>query len=228
MIILVLAFVFALVEWISEGKKHRLGVFISKPLAMILLIAWFLIFTDFFNRDQAFPLLWFLLGLLFCLGGDVFLMLPPERFFLPGLISFLLGHIFYILGFGNMLPSSGAMLPGLVIAIIVLALAITVYRLLYNGMQKAGNARMLPPVTVYAIVITIMIYTALLRLIDPEWTLPQAILISAGALLFYLSDILNAWQRFITPFVNDRVQIMLTYHLGQIAIAVGAALHFAG
>ena len=36
-----------------------------------------------------------LIGLIFCLGGDVFLALPRERMFLFGLVSFLLGHVFY-------------------------------------------------------------------------------------------------------------------------------------
>jgi len=40
-----------------------------------------------------------LLGLLFCLGGDVFLALPQSKMFLLGLVSFLIGHIFYIIGF---------------------------------------------------------------------------------------------------------------------------------
>jgi uncharacterized membrane protein YhhN len=40
-----------------------------------------------------------LLGLLFCLGGDIFLALPQNRMFLLGLVSFLVGHIFYIIGF---------------------------------------------------------------------------------------------------------------------------------
>ena len=36
-----------------------------------------------------------LIGLTFCLGGDIFLALPRERMFLFGLVSFLIGHVFY-------------------------------------------------------------------------------------------------------------------------------------
>jgi alkenylglycerophosphocholine hydrolase len=36
-----------------------------------------------------------LIGLVFCLGGDVFLALPREKMFLFGLVSFLLGHVFH-------------------------------------------------------------------------------------------------------------------------------------
>jgi alkenylglycerophosphocholine hydrolase len=36
-----------------------------------------------------------LIGLVFRLGGDVFLALPREKMFLFGLVSFLLGHVFH-------------------------------------------------------------------------------------------------------------------------------------
>ena len=35
-----------------------------------------------------------LVGLLFCLGVDIFLALPKDKMFLLGLVSFLVGHIF--------------------------------------------------------------------------------------------------------------------------------------
>lgn len=40
-----------------------------------------------------------LTGLIFCLGGDVFLALPQDRAFLMGLVSFLLGHVWYVISF---------------------------------------------------------------------------------------------------------------------------------
>jgi hypothetical protein len=40
-----------------------------------------------------------LIGLIFCLGGDIFLALPQERMFLFGLVSFLLGHVFFVICF---------------------------------------------------------------------------------------------------------------------------------
>jgi uncharacterized membrane protein YhhN len=38
-----------------------------------------------------------LIGLVFCLVGDIFLALPREQMFLFGLVSFLLGHVFFII-----------------------------------------------------------------------------------------------------------------------------------
>ena len=41
-----------------------------------------------------------------------------------------------------------------------------------------------------------------------------------GALLFYLSDTLIAWNGFVKPFRNANLAIMVTYHLGQIGLVL--------
>jgi uncharacterized membrane protein YhhN len=170
-------------------------------------------------------IMWFIFGLLFCLGGDVFLMLP-ERFFLPGLISFLLGHLFYIIGFRRVLPPEGSMVYVLLIAVALILIAGWVYAQLSRGMRKSGKSRMRIPVLIYTIVISFMLYSAFLSFFDYRWSLINAILVSVGALLFMISDIMNAWVRFVGPIQEHRLWIMSTYHLAQICIAVGAALHF--
>ena len=50
---------------------------------------------------------WILPGLLFCLGGDVFLALPQKKMFFPGLVSFLVGHVFYVICFFYTAPPTG-------------------------------------------------------------------------------------------------------------------------
>ena len=40
-----------------------------------------------------------LVGLMFCLCGDVCLALPQDSMFVLGLVAFLVGHLFYILAF---------------------------------------------------------------------------------------------------------------------------------
>jgi len=221
MIILFLSFVFAVLEWTAEFKKNKKAIYWTKPTMMILLIIW--VFS--FSQIVSFPLMWYIIALIFCLGGDVFLMLPP-RFFLPGLISFLVGHIFYIVGFGNFIPESDAFVPALVIISLLVVAFIFVYQKLSQGMQASGKSNMRVPVAIYAVVISIMLYAALMTIFNLTWQPSHAGLVSSGALLFFVSDILNAWTRFVSPFPNDRLYTMITYHLGQIGLAVGATLHF--
>jgi uncharacterized membrane protein YhhN len=53
--------------------------------------------------------------------------------------------------------------------------------------------------------------------------LPAA-LVSAGSVLFYASDGMLAWDRFINPLSHARLRVMVTYHLGQFGILGGALL----
>ena len=53
-----------------------------------------------------------------------------------------------------------------------------------------------------------------------------AIAVCAGAALFFLSDTILAWNKFVAPLRYGRLMNMATYHLGQMLIALGAALHF--
>jgi uncharacterized membrane protein YhhN len=41
-----------------------------------------------------------------------------------------------------------------------------------------------------------------------------------GACLFYASDALIAWNRFIEPKPWGEIAIIVTYHLGQVALAL--------
>ena len=88
--LLIAALVFAALEWYFEYKKNGLGIYLTKPTVMLLLLAWLWLYAgvpDLMLGFETSSILWFVLGLVFCLGGDVFLMLP-ERFFLPGLDIF--------------------------------------------------------------------------------------------------------------------------------------------
>ena len=72
-----------------------------------------------------------------------------------------------------------------------------------------------------------MLFSALMTLFDPAWNLLPAALASVGATLFLVSDIMNAWVRFVGPIKNHRLWIMSTYHLAQVGIAASAVFHFA-
>lgn len=227
-LLLIAAIIFAALEWFFEVKKNLWGIYLTKPTVMLLLIAfvWFYANVPVLMLGlNTSAIIWFIFGLIFCLGGDIFLMLP-ERFFLPGLISFLLGHIFYIAGFGMPIPPEGGEIAALIIAIILILVSGWVYVKLAGGMQAMGKNRMRIPVLIYTIVIALMLFLALLTLFNKEWILLPSVLVSVGASLFFVSDIMNAWARFVAPIHNHRLWVMSTYHMAQIGIATGAAFHF--
>jgi alkylglycerol monooxygenase len=229
-LILIACLIFAVLEWFFEFKKIKIGIYLTKPTMMILLIIWVWFYADIpqlLTGIESSSVIWFFIGLIFCLGGDVFLMFS-DRLFLPGLISFLLGHICYIVGFGMPIPTPGNEIAAILIAVVLLFLAGWVYVRLAAGMQVSGKKRMRIPVLFYTVVITMMVFLALMTLFNDDWKLYSSILVSVGAVLFLVSDIMNAWVRFVEQIPNQRLWIMSTYHLAQLCIAVGAALHFSG
>lgn len=228
--ILLVCLIFAVLEWYFEVKKNQLGIYLTKPTMMILLISWVWFYADvpqLLMGIESSSVIWFIIGLIFCLGGDVFLMFP-DRFFMPGLISFLLGHISYIVGFGMPIPTPRNEMAAILIAVVLVFLAGWIFVRLAAGMQVSGKKRMRMPVLFYTIVITFMVFSALMTLFDDDWNHISSILVSVGAILFLVSDIMNAWVRFVAHIQNQRLWIMSTYHLAQLFIAVGAVLHFSG
>ncbi|MFZ5911307.1 MAG: lysoplasmalogenase [Chloroflexota bacterium] len=213
------AFFFAGLESLALWKGWRNLEFVAKPAVMVCLFAWLALAGDLQGA-----LLWFGLGILLSLAGDVAL-LSIDRFFTVGLAAFLLTHLAYLIGFNTPFPKSAA-IWSIGIAIVIGLSAVRVMRPIVAGVRKKGQARLATPVILYGVVITLMLLSALLTLFRPEWKSTPALLVSAGAFLFYLSDIVLAWNRFVSPIRHGRLLNIGLYHLGQIAIITGVIWQF--
>jgi len=220
-ILLVLALVFAVLDWIAvyPVPPRRKLEFIAKPLATILLFAWYLLRVDL-NR----PALWFGLGLLFCILGDIF-MLWMDRLFIAGLLAFLVGHGFYIFGFIYP-PPDAPLFWTLGLAFILALGARRVLKRIIDGLIQQGKRRLALPVAIYGIVITLMLLSAMLTAFRVDWNTLSAALVGLGAFLFYISDILLAFNKFVQPINKGRVMNMAAYHLAQLAIITGVVIQF--
>ena len=75
-------------------------------------------------------------------------------------------------------------------------------------------------------VITLMLLSALLTLNNPVWKTSASGLVAGGAILFYFSDVLLAWNKFVNPIKNGRLANMILYHLGQAALVAGVIIQF--
>ena len=226
-VLLGLAFICALIDWYSVWQKNRKIEVVVKPLTMVFLISW----IYFFGLDENIietNLVYFIIGLGLCLIGDIFLFLPARKYFMPGLIAFLLGHLSYIVGFGGFENFSKFMIPFLIYLSVILVIGIKIVGRMISGLRQQKKERLIIPLILYAVVISAMLGSAGYRFFDQNWKTAGAYLVTIGAVLFYISDVLNAWERFVNKFRNDRLIIMFTYHLGQFGLAIGVALHFAG
>jgi len=151
------------------------------------------------------------IGLIFSLAGDIFLMLPSDRF-LPGLASFLVAHLLYVAAFcqiAGFQPSLPALAPFALASAVLL-------RLLWPHL---GGMRV--PVVFYVVVIVTMGWQAATQwsAVNETW----ALLALLGAILFSLSDATLALNRFRAPFAAAQASILTSYYLAQWLIALSVA-----
>lgn len=192
------ALVVGLVEWWATYEKRVQIRYVTKPLALIMLIGVAVTLTPLDDTIRT----WMVAGLVLSLAGDIFL-LGPEKYFVGGLASFLLGHIAYVAA----LQQAPRSISWTVVGLVVVAASIAIVGAkIINGVKAGGNDEMVIPVIAYLVVISAMVVSAF------GTAAPWAII---GASLFYASDATLAWNRFIEVRRLGGVAVMVTYHLGQ-------------
>lgn len=211
----------AILDWLAVGLGWNKAKYVTKPLVMILLIGWMSI-----HGGWNAPVLWFTLGAAFALIGDICLMLPGN-YFLAGLASFLIAHLLYITGFFT----ESLFLSPLWVAtgVIVTSFAVFLTRKIRQEVhRKTGARRLRWSVTIYSIAVTAMFLSALSTIQKPDWSPSTYFAVALGGMLFYLSDTLLAYDRFVSTIQHGRLMVRITYHLGQILLLAGVLTHFPG
>ncbi|WAC43600.1 lysoplasmalogenase [Pseudomonas sp. SL4(2022)] len=193
-------FLYARFDGLSE-----LGL-LSKGIPVIALLLWLRTAPSSLYRR------WISLGLLASLAGDILLDWPVDLFVF-GLGAFLLAHLAYLRAY-----LSDCTQP----AWLALLLALSTGGTMFAILASANLGPLLIPVACYALAISAMLWRALARLGQPGLNTDSTRLAAAGAALFVLSDSLIGINRFVAPFEAAPLAIMLSYWLGQWAIAASA------
>lgn len=213
------ALIFAALESLALWKKRTRLEYLAKPAVMIILFLW--LWTSVGLDGVS---LWFGLGILLSLTGDILLMISLDRLFMAGLVAFLLAHLAYLIGFNIPIPEISAW--GFVLAIIVGLGGVRVMRRIVAPLAEKGQARMRTPIIIYGVVISLMLLSAMMKMTDIAWNVNAAVLVGIGAFLFYVSDIILAWHKFVSPIQNGRIYNIGAYHLGQITLIAGVIAQF--
>jgi uncharacterized membrane protein YhhN len=202
-VFLVAAGLFAVGDWLAVSRENRRLEYVCKPGTMVLLVGVALSLDATHNDVRC----WFVAALVLSLAGDVFLMLPQDRF-VAGLASFLLGHIAYVVGLNLHGGSAGELaLAAVPVALIAALIGTRVLR----AVLASGDRALVGPLVAYMVVISAMVTSALA---SGNWWA------AVGASLFFASDALIAETRFVRPHRGARVVIMVTYHLGQAGLVL--------
>jgi uncharacterized membrane protein YhhN len=206
LILLTLAALAALL--VAEYVGSRKGVWIAKPAASTGFLA---VAVAAGALDSSYGLL-VLLGLVLSWWGDVFLI-PVERprIFQAGIASFLLGHAAYVVAFASL-----GLQP--VAAIVTALLMVAPVMKILRWLRPHLPPEMRMPVYAYFVVITCMVICAAGAVANAAT--PMILL---GALMFYVSDLAVARDRFVATGFGNRVWGLPLYYGGQLVLASSIA-----
>jgi uncharacterized membrane protein YhhN len=183
----------AVSDWVAVARGWKGLEYFAKPATLAALLVYAA------NGHAASA--WLLAALGLSLLGDVFLMLPADLF-LAGLTAFLLAHVAYIIDFKVSVTARAVCLAITLTASSPLAIRI---------MRAIDDAGLRSAVALYMGVIALMVASAFAS---------GSAFAAAGATLFFISDALIAWDRFVSPRAWTRTAIIITYHLGQLGLVI--------
>ncbi len=206
LILTVLVVISAALTISAEYHGPRRIVYLFKPLTTFCLILLALA-----PKYPVAPFYRYMIvaGLVCSLAGDVFLMLPSDKF-IAGLLSFLIAHLCYIAAFvfaGERTAVYAWAAPPL---------------LLYGGLMLwrlwPVLGRMRGPVIIYMLVILLMGLAALSRYVETKQN--GSLLAALGAFIFIASDSILAVDKFRGRFRLAQLLILSTYFTAQWLIAL--------
>jgi uncharacterized membrane protein YhhN len=221
-----IVFVGFLLHWVAIVLKWERIKPYTKALGLILLIGWTLFVVDFQSPWMAILLI---AGLAFGLTGDIFLALS-EKWFTMGLGAFLLGHLVYLslivltLTRAHRLDLLGAISGWSIVplAAAILAALLVFNRVIVRPLQKKNpDKAFIAALYFYAVCLTsVMVFSGFTAFLlsDLSW---KVWALALGGALFFISDFILAYDRFVRRVKLGQLWVMVTYYLAQFCLAYG-------
>jgi uncharacterized membrane protein YhhN len=201
-VLLAISAALAVADWVAVARLMQWLEYVTKPGFMVGLILVALALQPVNPAQRIFFVIALVLGLI----SDVLLMLPSDMF-LAGLVAALVEHLAYISGFWT----RGLHLTLLIVAAVIALMSVVVFLPpIYRALQ-AGHRGLVFPVLIYVTVFVVMVASA---------GGTGSIVALAGALLFFYSDAVLAWNRFVRPLPFGRVVNIVPYHVGQAVLVL--------
>jgi uncharacterized membrane protein YhhN len=204
----VLATALVIAEYYRTPERASVAVWILKPLASAGFLAAALASHAL---DHVFGQ-WIFTALSMCFLGDVLLIPRTKMTFLLGLMAFLGGHVAFGIAFGQKSLSGSWTAVG---AGGMLIVGICVGRWLWPHVRRKMKA----PLVGYIAAITVMVSLA-----AGVWGDSRNHTLMAAAVLFALSDILIARDRFLKREFINRAVALPVYYMSQLLFAVAAGI----
>ncbi len=192
-----LSLVYCFLSFVAEPIPFDWAI---KILPIILLLSTCLLA---YRQQPNNKLRLFILGLTFCMAGDVFLAVDRERLFVFGLGSFLIGHLFYITALVPVIKKNLLSLSALIL-----------YGVAMMSTLIPNLNELLIPVVIYMLVLLVMAATCIT-------STRSNLMLILGGVSFTISDSLIGLDKFYTQIPYAGVWIMITYYLAQYCLTKG-------
>jgi uncharacterized membrane protein YhhN len=193
---------------IAEVKCSRLGVALAKPVASTIFVITALLAGALSSPYGQL----ILLGLVLSWLGDSFLIPKRPIFFVLGLGSFLLAHLAFSFAF---LQLPMAAISALVAAIVTSIFAVIILRWLWPHLPD--KLRLAVVAYVAAIFLMVVLAGGTVTAVQPQ--------LLGGAILFAVSDIFVARERFVSSSVANRLWGLPLYYAAQLVFALSIQSH---
>jgi uncharacterized membrane protein YhhN len=155
-----------------------------------------------------------LLGLVLGAIGDWALLGGSWRRFKAGIFAFLLGHVAYVVGIAQLEPPGRWLGDAGLIAALPLGVGLGALAILWPRLGPLRRA-----VTAYIAVIAVMVIAAIAAARAGALPAPQRYWLAGGAVLFFLSDLAVARDRFLWRGLANKVLGLPAYYTAQLLIA---------
>ena len=195
--LLAITLAIAVADWLAVGRSIRWLEYVTKPGFMLGLILVAAVLQPASPAERIF----FIVALVLGLVSDVFLMLPRDLF-LAGLVAALVEHLAYISGF----RTRELHVVWLIVAAVIALASVAVFLPPIIRAVRATHRSLAVPVLAYVAVFVVMVASA---------GGTGSLVALAGGLLFFYSDAVLAWNRFVRPLPSGRVLNIVPYHLGE-------------
>lgn len=201
----------SLINWAAAWQGRMLLYYISKPLVIIFLIGLFLWQTPLTALQLPF-----LLGLIFSLIGDVFLIPRSTRWFIAGMGAFSIAQLCYIFGFNLSRPSPAV----IILALFALLAGFFILYLAIDHFAETSDVKrsLLPFFKGYSTLVLAMMISALISIARPGWSDSAAVMAGTGGILFFVSDAMIGMDKLNRRLPKYKFWIIFSYHLAQFMI----------
>lgn len=180
-------------------------------VAKVLIMASLIGFYSFEMKNQHKAIL---LAMIAALMGDIFLLFETQDFFLLGMLSFLICHVLYIIRFKEDISELDLKVRFYIPIFLVVLAVVNVL------MTRAALGGLLFYVLIYSVVLSVMASAAYLR----DVRLPGYTYVYMGGILFMVSDLLLAVNKFQAEIPYAQLWVILTYAIAQYFIITGLVL----